>query len=303
MPSRFHAARVNSVGRTRSYDVKRPTEQRKFGALTRPDVHAWSTMSDTHSAFVTPCRSDETTSHPATIPTRLRLPSCSPPSRPSLRRPRRGPVLPAAARDGEFVLQAGTGRCLGRTRRWNEVQQDAWSASNPRGADAAENRSTPATGQRRRKAADQDAGLFPIPAGLARPGIALFRQQSREPKEAARNARPIARRREIGSRALGQSARELLQAPVFVSAPTYVTYPRGAVSGSREPSRHRKPRVVSAGRLRSRLPPPRRRTSIQRNRALPCERRPDATSCMPFLHADAICLLPVCGFGPFRKRT
>lgn len=94
-------------------------EQRKFGTASRPDVHACSTTSDTHCAFVTPCRSDETTTHPATIPARLRLPSCSPPSRPSLRRPGRGPVLTAAARDGDHVLQAGTRRCLGRTRRWD----------------------------------------------------------------------------------------------------------------------------------------------------------------------------------------
>lgn len=63
---------------------------------------------------------------------------------------------------------------------WEEEPGSAWPASDPRGANATEDRSTRATGQLRRKAADQDAGLFPIPAGLARQGIALLRQQSRE---------------------------------------------------------------------------------------------------------------------------
>ena len=51
------------------------------------------------------------------------------------------------------------------------------------------------------------------------------------------------------------SEREFLQAPVFVSAPRVLSYTRGASSGSREPSRRRNSRVVSASRLRSRLPP------------------------------------------------
>ena len=157
--------------------------------------------------------------------------------------------------------------------RWEEEQGGAGPASNPRGADATEDRSTLATGPRRRKAADQDAGLFPIPTVLARAGIALLRRQSRERREAARNSRSMARRRGTSAPAL-PGEREILQAPVFLSAPRYVSYPAGAVSGSREPSRHRKSRIVSAIRRRSRLPPPRRRDSIQQQlanslRALP----------------------------------
>ena len=165
-----------------SYDATRPRVQRKCGALTRMDVRVWPTMSGTQCAFVPPRRSDETTPHPASIPTCLRLPSCSPPSRSSLRRPRRGPVLTAAARDGDHPVQAGTRRCLGRTRRCGGRKYQRPHGRFPilAGADATEDRSTLATYQRRRKAADQDAGLCPIPTGLARAGIALLRQQARE---------------------------------------------------------------------------------------------------------------------------
>ena len=110
--------------------------------------------------------------------------------------------------------------------------------SDPRGADAFGDRSAPATDARSK---------------TSNPQLAIDRASSR-------NRAALAR---------GQSERELLQAPVSVTAPRYVTVPRGAVSGSREPSRHPQSRVVSAARRRSRLPPPRRR-----DKSTPTTRRP-----------------------------
>ena len=125
---------------------------------------------------------------------------------------------PAAARKGAG-LDGGCARrrsrSAGRDEKmtwpnqkmgWKEVSGGAGPASNPWGADAAEDRSTLAAGQRTRTAADQDAGPCPIPAGLARAGIALLRQQAREPRQAARNARSIARRRGTGVRSLRRAS-------------------------------------------------------------------------------------------------
>lgn len=97
------------------------------------------------------------------------------------------------------------------------------------------------------------------------------------------------------------SERDLLQAPISVTAPRYVTVPRGAVSGSREPSRHPQSRVVSAVRLRSRLPPPRRRVSIRRQLHLLVQAHPRCTELCAALHAEA--LSPFVGSPMSRARV
>ncbi len=169
---------------------------------------------------------------------------------------RRGPVLTAAARDGGHVVQAGTRRCLGRTRRCDERKYQ------------------------------EAPGRRPILGGLTRPRIAPLRQPAsaggkrqittracvrstrgwRVRGSLCSGNRPANKMKQAATRDRWRLAAEqecarsaeragLLQAPVSVAAPTFVTYPRGAISGSREPSRPRKPRVVSAMRRRSRLPP------------------------------------------------
>ena len=172
--------------------------------------------------------------------------------------------------------------------RWKAEPESAWPASNPRGAAAAEDRPTPATGQRAGGSISSKRGPASDPRGAGACGDRSAPATSpRKMRSNPHLAIDHASSRNRSALALS-SERDLLQAPVSVTAPRYVIVPRGAASGSREPSRQRKSRIVSAGRRRTRLPPPRRRDIIRRQRAHQFTRTPPSAALHPLMSVDAV---------------